>query len=478
MTTFAHAVQNQPARTENGMAALQSTGDSLTNLFFNIGSSRNADITPAFVAAYVQDKEVAGRIALWARDAREGAGERKTFRTIIRYLVENDPDMAVRMLERVPELGRWDDVVDFVEAMVSNPERKSNNYSYVFGFVVNMIRIALVDNKDGLCAKWMSRNGPTAVAIRSALGWSPKRWRKTLVTLSKTVEQQMCAKDWNNINYSHVPSVAAARYQKAFNKHDPERYQAYRNALTSTDPKVKETVKINAGAVYPYDILRSIRNGDPQVALAQWEALPNYVGDANILPLVDVSGSMSCPASGSISCLDVAVSLGLYLADKNKGKFKDTFLTFSSRPQLLHLQGNLLQKIQQMETSKWEMNTNLHAAFERILGTALKHKVPQEEMPNTLLILSDMQFDACIRHDDSAHQMIVRKYNDANYQVPNIVFWNLNAMYGNVPVSFKQNGTALISGFSPAIMKSVLGGKEYTPVAIMNNTISNPRYDY
>ena len=156
------------------------------------------------------------------------------------------------------------------------------------------------------------------------------------------------------------------------------------------------------------------------------EALPNYVGNANILPLVDVSGSMTSLAGGwrsksGVTCLDVAVSLGLYLADKNTGKFKDTFLTFSSSPQLLHLKGNILDKCKQMVTSHWEMSTNLHAALDKILQTAVEGNVPQEEMPGMLLILSDMQFDSCTRHDDSAMEMIARKYRDSGYAMPNML---------------------------------------------------------
>jgi len=170
--------------------------------------------------------------------------------------------------------------------------------------------------------------------------------------------------------------------------------------------------------------------------------------------------------------------LGLYLADKNKGKFKDTFLTFSGTPELLHLKGDLLKKMEQMERSSWAMNTNLNKAFEKILDTALKGKVPNEEMPKILLILSDMQFDACVKHDDSAIQMIQRKYEDAGYTMPNVVFWNLNASYGNTPVKYDRSGTALVSGFSPSLMMSILAGKEFTPESIMLETVSKERYNF
>jgi hypothetical protein len=477
MNSFVNAVVNQSARTENGMKARQSTSNALTDLFFKIGAMRGQNVIPAWTAARVQNPDLAARIALWARDVRGGAGERKIFRDILVDLANTDQIRASELMRKVPELGRWDDLL----VLVGTPMEEQAFF---------MIKLALEDNM-GLCAKWMPRQGEVAAKLRNYLGWTPKFYRKRLVELTKVVETQMCAKDWDNINFNHVPSVASTRYKKAFARHT-EKYKEWAQKLVSKDPEVRESVKVNAGAVYPYDVLKGLigaynvnyAKANLDHIVAQWEALPNYVGDANVLPLVDVSGSMTSPAGGynsksGTTCLDVSVSLGLYLADKNKGKFKDTFLTFSSHPQLVHLKGDILDKCQQMSTSKWEMNTNLHAAIEKILQVAVEGNVPQEEMPSTLLILSDMQFDQCTRYDDSAMQMIARKYADAGYSMPNIVFWNLNA-HDNVPAKFNDNGVALVSGFSPAIVKGVLAADldNFTPEAIMLKTIMSERYDY
>ena len=473
MNTFVEAVANQEARTANGMKALKSTTSKNVDLFFNIGASRGKDIVPAFTGAFVENRELALRIAQWARDARGGAGERKIFRDILVQLEKTDPDAAMALLKKVPEIGRWDDVLVF-----TTPVLKTAAFE--------LIRDALnADN--GLCAKWMPRKGAVAVELRQFLAMSPKQYRKTLVNLTKVVETQMCAKDWDNINFNHVPSVAASRYKKAFTRHTPK-FAEYVAKLVKGDP----TAKVNAGAVYPYDVLKGVINAYGGVRLgkteldhvvAQWNALPNYVGEANILPLVDVSGSMTCPAGGNrsksqVTCLDVAVSLGLYLADKNTGKFKDTFLTFSSSPQLVTLKGNVVEKAAQMVKSEWQMGTNLHAAFNKILDVAVKNSVPQDEMPNMLLILSDMQFNCCTGHDDSAMQMIERKYAEAGYTVPQIVFWNLNAS-DNVPVKADKSGAALVSGFSPSIVKALLAAdmQEFTPQGIMLKTVMVPRYD-
>jgi len=475
MSTFAEAVVNQEARTTNGMVARKSTANACVDLFFKIGASRGKDITPAFVAAYVENKDVALRIAQWARDVRGGSGERELFRQILKYLEKHDKDAAAALLLKTPEIGRWDDIFVFEDAGLK---------AKAFTMLGDALRV-----RNGLAAKWTPRQGKLAAEIRAFFGMSPKFYRKSLVELSKTVEQDMCAKNWDAINFSHVPSVAAARYKKAFNRNTPE-YAKYVAELMK-DPKDRTVnVKVNAGAVFPYDVLKGVigsyRNQFNTTELnllqKQWEALENFVGDANVLPLVDVSGSMSCRAGGAGSqsattCMDVAVSLGLYLADKNKGKFKDTFLTFSGSPELLHLKGNIVEKCNQMTSSNWGMNTDLVKAMDKILNVAKSNGVPEEEMPSMLLILSDMQFDQCARFDDSAMKMIARKYEEAGYEIPKLVFWNLNAA-DNVPVKYDTRGVALVSGFSPAIMTAVLGGDadKFTPEAMMLKAVMIDRY--
>jgi hypothetical protein len=476
MNTFVDAVINQEARTANGMKARKSSAHAVVDLFYNIGASRGKDIVPAFTAAFVENKELALRIAAWARDARGGAGEREIFRSILRHLEKTDPKAAAALMAKVPDLGRWDDLLVFKTDMLKQ---------MAFEFIHHALA-----SGDGLCAKWMPRKGNVAAELRQHLGWTPKFYRKRLVELTKVVETQMCAKDWDNINFSHVPSVAASRYKKAFNRNTPA-YAAYVQELMKPQAERSTDVKVNASVVYPYDVLKGRINSygvkfdktELNLIEAQWAALPNYVGDASILPLVDVSGSMTCKAGGHASksdttCLDVAVSLGLYLADKNKGKFKDTFLTFSGNPELLHLKGNINQKIDQMIRSSWAMDTNLNSAMQKILATAIQGNVPQAEMPAMLLILSDMQFNQCVEYDDSANDMIARKYQEAGYEMPKVVFWNLNAAYGNTPVKFDKSGTALVSGFSPAIVKPLLSGDldGFTPESVMMKTIMDERY--
>lgn len=464
--TFKNAVLNTPveARTENGMKALHSTLSATTDLFFKIGASRGKDIVPAFETAFQEDADLALRVAQWARDVRGGAGERQLFRDILCHLELHHPDvlLGTRLLENVAELGRWDDLLIFGSAPVKN-----RTYQLI-------ARALAAEN--GLCAKWMPRKGSRAVEFRKFLGLSPRQYRKLLVKLTKVVETQMCQKQWSDINFSHVPSLAMSRYTKAFGRNAETEFTAYKEALKKGDP----SVKINAGAVYPYDVIKTIRS-DHAIADQMWEALPNYMGEdgSSMLAVVDVSGSMGAAVASGVSAMDVAISLGLYTASKNKGAFSDLFLTFSSQPQFVHLKGTLSQRYTQMSKAKWDMSTNLHGAFNEILRVATTNHVPAEEMPKILLILSDMQFNVCVRFDDTAIAMIRRKYEEAGYQMPAVVFWNINS-HDNVPVKFDEKGVALVSGFSPSIVKSLLSAdiNAYSPEAIMRQTVMSDRYNY
>lgn len=471
---FAEAIKNQTTRTTNGMKARKSSANACVDLFYNIGASRGKNIVPAFTAAYVENSDLALRIAQWARDARGGSGERQVFRDILTHLEKTNPEDAMRLMAKVPELGRYDDLLVF-----KTQPLKAKAYT--------MLGDAL-RARNGLAAKWTPRKGEVAREIREFFGMTPKQYRKSLVALTNVVETQMCSNDWDNINYNHVPSVAHARYKKAFGRHGTT-YAEYVTKLV----KGEAGVKINAGAVYPYDVLKGAINRYSRSSMskteldalqAQWDALPNYIGDADVLPMVDSSGSMTCAAGGynsksGLSCLDVALSLGLYFADKNKGKFADCFLTFSRTPKLVNLKGNINQKIDQMNTGE-VANTNLNAAFDLILKTAVQNKVPQAEMPGTLVIFSDMQFDGAVDgKDESAIKMMERKYKEAGYSLPRVVFWNLNAAYGNTPVKFDKSGTALVSGFSPALATSVMANdlEDFTPEAVMLKTVMKSRYD-
>jgi len=465
------ALQQEDTVTENGMVTNSSSLNSNLDLFFRIGALRAADhndIVRQFSLAFAESPQDALRILFWARDVRGGAGERRVFRICISYLAELKSESLIKNLRLIPEYGRWDDLLAF-----EGTAAEENAFS--------LIKEALYAG-DRLCAKWMPRKGPMANSIRKYLGLTPKEYRKLIVSNTEVVEQSMCSKKFSEINYSAVPSLAAARYQSAFSRNDSERYTEYLMELQK--PEGERSAKINASAVYPYDVIKSSNRGVWEVANEQWKALPNYMDGSNemILPVVDVSGSMQSRVSGggTLSCMDVAISLGLYISERNEGDFKDHFITFSESPELQKLSGSLMERYNQLRRADWGMSTDLVSVFDLILGQATKHDVPQSSMPTKILILSDMEFNEAI--DDgksvSAIKAIRKRYDDAGYKTPDVVFWNLQSRrLGNIPVSFREDGTALISGFSPSIMKSFLNGKTITPIDIMYETINSPRYE-
>jgi hypothetical protein len=450
--------------TDNGMVTNPTTLNSCVDLFFSIGSMRGKSkdkVVKLFSEAFNENPLVATKILFWVRDVRGGAGERKIFRDIISQLTLDTPQTVRKNISLIPEFGRWDDIL-----VLLGTELEDDMFS--------LIKTAL-SNGDGLCAKWMPRKGEVANKLRRLFKVTPKQYRKMLVELTNVVETKMCAKDWEKIDYSKLPSLASSRYQKSFNRNDSQRYEQYKQSL------LEGTTKINAGAVYPYDIIKSMENGgDDVVNNAQWDSLPNWMEGSveRILPVVDVSGSMSCPVGGNpnLTCMNVAISLGMYISERNEGGFKDAFITFSDSPQLEYLTGNLRQRYNQLSRADWGMSTNLERVFQLILKQAKSKNISEDVMPTKILILSDMQFNAASRKEFNSQGMIESMYEEAGYKIPDIIYWNLNASGGNFPVEFDKNGTALVSGFSPSILKSILGGKNMTPESIMMDTVNDERY--
>lgn len=462
MSRFYDAFTTADAHTFNGALTNSTTGNKVLDLFSTVGSLRGKkeELEYLFTDAVAQDIDLATRCMLWARDAREGAGERSSGRIMLRSLAE-DTDMGTedvfKLLRKIVQVGRWDDLFS------------------VFGTdwekcALDMIHHALV-NHDALCAKWMPRNGKEhADLIRKYLGLSPKHYRQTLSGMSFTVEQNMCSRNWGDIKYQHVPSQANLKYVKAFLRHDEDRYRKYLDSVT------KGEVKMNASVAYPYEVLRKIDSGN---ADQMWKSLPNYMegNEERVLPMVDVSNSMRRGSTNPLP-IDVAVGLGLYISERNEGPFKDEVMTFSARPQMHKVKGhNLKTRMNFVRHMEWGMNTNLGAAFETLLKRAVQGNVDPKDMPTMILILSDMEFDSsctlCTTYD-----VVRENYERNGYEVPKIVFWNLYARLGNNPVKQRDKNTALVSGFSPSILKSVLSGKQFDPTSLMMDTLMKPRYSW
>jgi len=470
MSTLLNAMQTRDSFTENGMVTNSSSLNLCVDLFFQIGAMRGQDKTRlinAFTKAFGEDQLTAMKLLFWARDVRGGAGERQIFRDIVTYLATNRTETLAKNLGLFAEFGRWDDLL----VLVGTPLETQ---------ALTLIGDALKEG-NGLCAKWMPRPNVSnrekkrqASAVRNFLGLSPKQYRKLLVENSNTVEQLMCAREFSKIDYSKLPSKAMSDLMKAFSKNDLERFQAY---LTSVE---KGEAKINAGAVYPYDIVKNMKSGNTKGANVQWDALPNYMEGNNerLLPMVDVSGSMSSPAgnNGNVTCMDVAISLGLYISERNEGPFKDAFITFTSNPTLQYLKGTLSERYRQIK-GPVGYDTNVEKAFRMLLDKAVAANVAPEEMPTMILMLSDMEFNCGSVRGWTAQDMVESLYTQAGYKMPKLVYWNIQSRNdNNNPVKFDKSGTALVSGFSPSLLTNLLGGKDMTPLSMMMNVIGSERY--
>lgn len=473
MNSFVNAIVNNATTTltENGDVTFNTSLDEHVDMFFKIAAIRgkgSLTVDQTIAPAFEKDPILATRIALWARDREQGAGERATFRDILRYIVKFYPNIALRVIPKVPELGRWDDLF----AMMEN--------DFVARSVLQFYQTALVEG-NGLAAKWAPRKGILAARLARYMRLTPKAYRNLIVTHSNTVETQMCAKKFDEINYSHVPSLAMSKYMKAFSKNDETRFVEFINRVRTgaVNPETGKVEKINTSVLYPYDVIKSI-NRDPLVADTQWNNLPDFVPEGlNFLPLIDTSGSMfMSPLAGGLQAGDIAISIGMYLAERNKTAFKNLFLTFESNPRFVQVPlGDIATKFHQVKRAPWQGSTDLDKAMSLIVDTAVANKVPQEEMPNFLLVLSDMEFNGGYGGGSSVAERTKKKFTDAGYKVPNIVWWNIESRGGVVPVRAGDGGMALVSGFSPSIVSALLGG-EVTPVSIMLNKINDARYDF
>lgn len=456
--------------TYNGMITRTTSGSACADLFFIGGAARNMDsnaIKSIIARALSEDFDLTVKILGYIRDPRGGMGERNFFRHFLNYCVENDLIKNIN-ISHIPEIGRWDDLFSLFGSSED-------------GKILSVIRESLMSG-NGLCAKWMPRKGPIADKIRKSFGLSPKDYRKLLVRLTRVVESQMCRNEWKGIEYSHVPSVANVKYNKAFLRHDEERRRMFLNDAS------KGKVRINSSVAFPHDIIKlcidevgSIRLKEGSTfasvvkrndtALAMWNQLPNYLKDNNrrILPICDTSGSMrGLP-------IMISLALGLYISERNKGPFQNAFMTFSQNPYLQYVEGNLFDRLSQIRAFH-PSNTNLEATFKYLLNTAIDGKISKEEMPTDLLIISDMEFDRACSPNYNAIKMIKNHYKDAGYDIPNIIFWNVNGREDNVPVKFNKEGVGLVSGSSPAVLTAVLGGK-ITPIDIINRAVNLEKYE-
>lgn len=464
MNKFVEALRTEDSLTYNGAITHSTSSNACLDLFFLAGACReesDAKIISKLSAAYAEDRVKCLKIIFWAGDIRQGAGERRFFKLALNWLNDNHEEDLLKYLDQVPEFSRWDVLFEI-------------NNEKVLDFICGKLK---EDKVDGLLAKWLPRKNQynnLAKKIQNKIGITPKTYRKLLVKNTQVVENKMCEKKWNEIYYPSVPSVALNKYNKAWYRNDKERFEQYIEDVKSGKSK------INASSIFPHDIIKkAISNYGISVPLnqaqiTQWNNLPNYLeGKTNsIIPVCDVSGSMYCNNKLPIT---ISIALGLYVSERNEGPFKDAFITFSEKPVMQYLKGDINARMQQLAMAEWGNNTNLTAVFNLILDKAIDNKLTQEDMPETILIISDMEFDSCGVMTNMEY--IKSKYDEYDLKMPQLVFWNVNGRSGNVPVKMNDKGVALISGASPSILKAVLSN-EIHPIKIMNSVIETNRYSF
>ena len=493
MNAIANELNNEKQRTENGAVGFRTTGKKLLDLNFEVASLRHASeqtIINKFMDAYWENHMFAIKWLFYARDVREGLGERRLFRTVIKQLAADKPEIVRAVFDCVSEYGRYDDLWCLLDTNLKKDviaivkEQLDEDWS-------NM-----ESNKSmSLLAKWLpSENASSlstkryATMIRKGLDMTSRNYRKMLSDMRKhidVVECKMSAKQWNEINYEAVPSRANLIYNNAFLRNDEERRRAYLGKLE------KGEVKINASTLYPHDIVHKYMSGGWSYSSVKsldatleglWKALPNTVNGAeNTIVVADGSGSMTCTVGNgtNVRALDVANALAIYFAERASGEFKDKYITFSSRPQLVDFSNanTLRDKLQIALRHNEVANTNIKATFELILNTAVNNNMSQEDMPKNILIISDMEFDSAGGYNvsETLFENIAKKYAEHGYQLPRLVFWNVNSRTGTIPVKENALGVSLVSGFSVNIVNMVMSN-ELDPYKCLLNVLNTERY--
>ena len=489
--------------TENGAVGYRTSGKELLDLNFAVASLRSASestIINKFKKAFTEDKILAMKWLFFARDAREGLGERRLFRVVLADLVKSNPEMVIPVISLINEYGRYDDMW----CLLDNAESAKVVLELVDNQLEEDLNNMRANKPISLLAKWLpSANASSAQTkkyakqIYKALGLTEREYRKALSKFRSyldVVEVKMSGKNWSEIKYEAVPSRANLIYNGAFLRNDEERRREYLGKLA------KGEVKINASTLYPHDIVHKYTGGSYRVGKSKdetiealWKALPdNVAGCDNTIVVADGSGSMTCRISNtSVSALDVANALAIYFAEHSTGQFKDKYITFSNRPQFVDFSNcdSLHAKIQTALAHSEVANTNIEKVFDLILTTAIKHNMSQEDIPKNILIISDMEFDSCAtcgnnsddwysynkRPDKKLFDVIAKKYEDAGYQLPRLVFWNVNSRTGTIPVKENNLGVALVSGFSTNICKMVMSD-ELDPYKCLLETLNSERY--
>lgn len=508
MNSLLNGLQNATnlTMTENGGLTHKTTRSDLLDMFAMGAAMRNRsveDIILMFKKAFKEDPVYALKCLFYMRDVRGGQGERRFFRTIVKWMA-NDKEarpLIERNMKYIPEFGRWDDLYEFVDTPLQNA---------ALAIMKKQLALDVQCKTPSLLAKWMkseNASSPETTRLgnitRKYLGMTHKEYRKVLATLRtrlNVLEKLMSENKWDEIEFDKIPSKAGLIYKNAFAHHDLERLKNEK-VQSYADFAKDENAKVNAGTLYPYEVVeKAINLMQPQsywrhssVALDDtdrliinkyWANLTDYFNGAtfNALAMVDTSGSMMGTP------MNVAVSLGLYCAERANGPFADHYISFSSRPQLIKCEGvDFCDKVNRIVATNLCENTNIEAAFDMLLNTAIQNRVPQEDMPENIIVISDMEFDrangtyfyrgraGAMTQDnaDTVMEGIAKKWAQSGYEMPHLIFWNVDARQDNIPM-LGQGAVSYVSGFSPSIFESIMTGK--TGYELMMEALNKERY--
>lgn len=493
--------------TENGAVTHKTTKSDLLDMFAMGAAMRNrsdSDVILMFRKAYTENPVYALKCLFYIRDVRGGQGERRFFRVIMKDLASWDTAAALRNLRYVPEFGRWDDLYVFVGTPLEDA---------AFNLMKEQLALDMDCKTPSLLAKWMkSENTSSAESrklaniTRQHFGMNHKQYRKTLSVLRNRiniVERLMSENRWDEIEFDKIPSKAGMIYKNAFARHDLERERSVKDVQTYAEFARDTTKKVNAKTLYPYEcveeaakLMGSTRWGSCHVSMDDtdrlmvnkfWDNLTDYFNGAslNALAVVDTSSSMwGTPVY-------VATSLGMYCAEKANGPFAGHYVSFSRNPRLVKVEGvDFCDRVDRIIRTDLCENTDIEKTFDMLLNTAIRNRCSQEDLPQNIIIISDMEFDRARGYGqtydyathtyktnnatpDTLMKGIARKWENAGYQMPKLIFWNVDARQNNIAMKL-EHGISFVSGFSPSIFQQIMSGK--TAVDLMYEVLNQVRY--
>lgn len=504
MNTLLNGMKNATnyTYTENGALTHKSTMSGLLDLFGMGAAYRtrsDVDCIMLFSKAYDEDPVYALKCLFYLRDIRGGQGERRFFRVVTHWLANNKTEVMRRNLKFVPEFGRWDDLYEFIGTKLEND---------AFELMRKQLMLDVQCKTPSLLAKWLksentssSKSRALANKTREAFHMNHKEYRKTLSTLReriKVLERLMSENRWDEIEFDKIPSKAGLVYRNAFARHDLERILSNPEIKTYAE-FIKDTeTKVNAKTLYPYEVVAKAYNltyknysyyyhnsfddnldsTDRAAINKYWDNLKDYFNGCSLdaLCMIDTSGSMW--GSEASAPINVAISIGLYAAERARGPFAGHYISFSSRPQLIETAGvDFVDKVRRIYSTNLCENTNIEAAFDMLLNTAIKTHCKQSDLPKSIIVVSDMEFDAARgfygRSNNTLMENIAMKWAQHGYQMPNLVYWNVQARQDNIPMTVKD-GISYVSGFSPVLFEQIMKGKN--AFDLMMDKLNDERY--